>query len=67
LTGFVSSVFWASGAFSIGSFTSSGLLFLGAELIFEDWSKACSFLSITSWLLALGSERLEEEYGFDLE
>jgi hypothetical protein len=37
--------------------TGSVLLFLGAEVIFEDWSP---FLSI-SWLLGLGSKELERE------
>jgi hypothetical protein len=37
--------------------TGSVLLFLGAEVIFEDWSP---FFSI-SWFLGLGSEELEWE------
>jgi hypothetical protein len=35
LVGFNSSAFGGSGAFSLGSFISSGLLIFGAELTFE--------------------------------
>jgi hypothetical protein len=55
-----------SRAFS-GSLIDSVLLLFGAVVIFEDWSWACSFLSIFSWFLALRSEELEREYDFLLE
>ena len=50
-----------------GSLIVSVLLLLGAVVIFEDRSWACSFLSTFSWFLALRSEELEREYDFLLE
>jgi hypothetical protein len=46
--------------FSPGSFSVSGLLFLGAEFIFEDCSWTWIFLSISGFL-GLGSEETERE------